>query len=452
MIKLKKNIFDFSVGYAFLKSFVYILMEFFYRKIQKHNIGVIPRNAPVILAINHQNALMDAMAVIHSVNKQTVFVARADIFNEKTLRYLMYIKILPIFRIRDGANKVKLNNMVFDTVVEGLKNNGTLGIMPEGSHGNQRKLRPLKKGIFRIGFEAQEKFRDQPGVKIIPVGLEFSDYYNPRSDLFVNIGKPIELADYYKAYKENGPKTINLVSKELFAGLSDVMIDIQQDDYYETFDFLRKFFRPYLLKEMNKKDSNLFNRFVAEKKIISILNHSLEQDPGELSSLKTLVQEYKDLLHKLDLRDWILKKKHNIFVPGLQFLLFVIFSPLYLYGAINNYLPYIIPVHYTKKVKDPQFISSFRFGLSYFLFPAFYLLQTILVAIFVPFSFAWLIYLVSLPLTGLFSVNYSYYFKRWKLNIRYLWVTYRKNQLLKQAKYKRQEILGKMKKLSSITG
>ena len=38
--------------------------------------------------------------------------------------------------------------------ISSLKNKNGLVILPEGNHGDKRKLRTLKKGISRIAFEA----------------------------------------------------------------------------------------------------------------------------------------------------------------------------------------------------------------------------------------------------------------------------------------------------------
>ena len=82
----KSNIEKFSLGYAILKSFVRVWHNFVhYRRvivIGKENIKSENHN---IFAPNHQNALMDALAVLCTTPGQPIFLARSDIFKKKFL-------------------------------------------------------------------------------------------------------------------------------------------------------------------------------------------------------------------------------------------------------------------------------------------------------------------------------------------------------------------------------
>ena len=124
---------------------------------------------------------------------------------------------MPIFRIRDGIENVKKNDEVFEKTVQVLHNcNNPLGLFAEGNHGDKRRLRPLVKGLFRIAFLAQEHFGDKPGVKIVPVGIDYGHYQHFRTTLFVNMGDPIEVSQFYDDYAENPVTAINRL-KDAFA-------------------------------------------------------------------------------------------------------------------------------------------------------------------------------------------------------------------------------------------
>ncbi len=72
--------------------------------------------------------------------------------------------------------------------------------MPEGNHSRYRRLRTLKKGISRIVFLAEETNNFKLNIKIIPVGIDYSNYINFRSRLFINYGEPINVSDFYDIY------------------------------------------------------------------------------------------------------------------------------------------------------------------------------------------------------------------------------------------------------------
>lgn len=60
---------------------------------------------------NHCNALTDALVLLAKDHKKKVFIARADIFKNPTIaKILRWLRILPIYRIRDGISSVRDNN------------------------------------------------------------------------------------------------------------------------------------------------------------------------------------------------------------------------------------------------------------------------------------------------------------------------------------------------------
>ena len=181
----KENIEKYSKRYALLKSAAgFWHNNVFYRKvivIGQENID--PENH-LIFAPNHQNALMDALAVLFTHRGQPVFLARADIFKRKSIASILYfLKILPVFRIRDGFSSLKGNDEIFNKTIDVLKNKNGLIILPEGDHLGFRRLRQLKKGICRVAFQAEEAEDFKLKIKIIPVGLEFSQYNRYRQVL-----------------------------------------------------------------------------------------------------------------------------------------------------------------------------------------------------------------------------------------------------------------------------
>jgi 1-acyl-sn-glycerol-3-phosphate acyltransferase len=113
---------------------------------------------------------MDALAVLFTHKGQPIFLARADIFKSKFIASLLFfLKILPVYRLRDGFDNVKSNDIIFNKTIDVLRNKNGLVILPEGSHEGVRRLRQLKKGICRIAFQADEATGFNLNIKIIPV-------------------------------------------------------------------------------------------------------------------------------------------------------------------------------------------------------------------------------------------------------------------------------------------
>ena len=183
--------------YEFLLSYITWCFRRAYRKVEYRGLENIPSEGALILSPNHANTLMDAIAVLSIKDKPVVFVARADIFRKKTARqFLNFIKILPINRIRDGVEALKENDAIIDQCVETLVAGVPFCILPEGTHRTQHSLLPLRKGIARIAYETYGRIKDNAPICIVPVGLEYGDYFDYRSTLLITIGKPIILQDF----------------------------------------------------------------------------------------------------------------------------------------------------------------------------------------------------------------------------------------------------------------
>jgi 1-acyl-sn-glycerol-3-phosphate acyltransferase len=418
----KKSIDEWALDYYLLQSYAKLIFRIFYRKICVINRNNIPVNQPVILAPNHQNALMDAMVLVCESGYQVVFLARADIFKGKMLiKFLTFINIMPIFRIRDGYENVKRNDVVFEKTLQILRNRlNPLGMFPEGNHGDRRRLRTLVKGIFRIAFLAQEDFGSNPGVKIVPVGIDYGHYQNFRTTVFVNVGKPIEVSDFYPVFIENPVLAINQLKERYADEITKLMINIQTEEYYDLFMFLRNLYNDDMRKRLGIPGSSLPEKFTADKAMIDMLNLELETNPDNISQMNTLVKEYQEVLKKTGLRDWVIKKeKYSITGLVLTSIIAIILLPVFIFGFMHNYPLYWFAESRVKRIKDPQFHSSFKFVIGMLGLPAWYGIL-ILILIFIPVS-GWikLIYMLLVPVTGLFSFEYFIRGKKLLSKIRY---------------------------------
>ena len=196
----KENIEKYDLFYLLLKKYAdFWHNNIFYRKVIAYGKDHLDFSVPTILAPNHQNALMDALAIICTLERQLVFLARADIFKKKLVARILYrLKILPVYRIRDGFENLKQNDDTFHDTLRVMEHRNGVVILPEGSHDVHRKLRQLKKGICRIAFQTAEASDYKKEINIVPVGIEYSHYWRFRQVLTVVYGHPIHVSEYYR--------------------------------------------------------------------------------------------------------------------------------------------------------------------------------------------------------------------------------------------------------------
>ena len=443
-MSVKRTIDQWSLGYFLLKYlWVRNVFDLYYRKIEVRNSKIIPSGRPVILAANHQNALMDAMALVTQLPYQTVFMTRADIFSKPVIRkILMGLKMLPIYRIRDGKSSLNKNEEIFDETTRILKNHfNPLFLFPEGNHVGYRRLRPLVKGIFRIAFKGQEEYRDKHGVQIIPVGIDYSHYQKFRQTLLINIGQPIEVSEYWKLYEENQATGINALRDRLIGEMRKYMIDIQTEEYYDTYMGLRNFYRPEMYKRLDIRKNGLSDRFDADKVLIAALDKTLNSDPEKIENLGQKFKKYASLRDKHNFRDWVFRKeKYSNVINFLPVIGCFLLSPLFILGLFNNWPHYFFPVLVAKKIKDPQFKSTAAWGASMVIQAIYYVILTVLAIVIVPYWWIIILYIVSLPLTGIVALGIRNLFVKTMARMRFTF-NKRSSSEIKEAVQLRAEIL-----------
>jgi 1-acyl-sn-glycerol-3-phosphate acyltransferase len=434
----RETIDKWSFGYWLLQVFIVRrIFNFYFSKFRVNASNKIPKGEAVILAPNHQNALLDALAFVSGLRKQTVFLARADVFKSNFLiKVLTYIKILPVYRIRDGRSELQKNDEIFDATCRVLHNKiNPLCLFPEGNHGDKRQLRPLVKGIFRIAFKAQEKYKNERGVKIVPVGIDYSDYYKFRKNLFVNFGDPIEVKDFWNDYEENPPVAINKLRDHLAEEMKKVMIHIETKEYYNLYMGLRKIYNRKLCKKLGLNFRDQLNQYKADKILIEILDQCLENESNMIAEVNTVFEKYQKLKKDLNYRDWVPRKKHYSIIGNLLFVgLSLITLPLVVLGLFNNWPHFFIPLRITKGIRDKQFHSTAKWGLGAVLMMFYYLLLSILALIFLPFWWLKILYILVLPSSGIYALNYrKFIIKSW-IRVRYSFEMMNKNSNTRKLK------------------
>jgi hypothetical protein len=351
---------------------------------------------------------MDALAVLFTHKGQPIFLARADIFKKKTIASVLYfLKILPVYRIRDGFSSVKGNDEIFAKTIDVLKNKNGLVILPEGDHAGFRRLRQLKKGICRVAFQSDEATDFSLKIKIIPVGLEFSNYSRFRQVLTVAYGKPIEISEFFDLYKVRPERALNELRSRLSDEMKGIMVHIESEEEYEAIDELRSMINGRF------SDDIRFPKLFRDRILVNKVNQLKSSDPSLYERICSLSIKVKEKAKELNTDYRLLeKKKHPIgwLIAGMVGI--VLTFPLFIYGNIFNLTFLEIPNLQIRKIKDPQFHSSIRYGISLAL--AFVFLPAYLILSLFIFSSWWLglIIFLTLPLSGLFAWNYYLQFRR----------------------------------------
>jgi 1-acyl-sn-glycerol-3-phosphate acyltransferase len=408
---------NYSPGYDVLKVHARLLHRFIHRNITVKGLENIPENTPVIFAPNHENALMDAMAVLLAAPLQPTWLARADIFGNPIVNKILYfLKISPVYRIRDGKDSLAKNDEVFDLSIRVLKNKKSLALFPEAMHNFKRQTIAHKKAVPRIAFMAEESEDFSLGIQIIPVGLYYSHYYNFNRELIVTFGKPIAVADFKEQYLENKNAAMMALRAEIHEQLVPLTLNIESKLHYDEYETLIE-----LSNNNSKRFKNSVSKFEAEQMTVAKIESWENENLDEAADLLEIAKKYKHSIDKLKVSDKVVSQKPGSFMVILMGLLSILSLPLFLYGWINYFISFWLPsLIVRKKMRNVSFWATFEFVLWIILVPIFTLLQTALVWIFSKEWWIALTYLITLPLFGKLSMYLRDFYKNTLHSFRFL--------------------------------
>ncbi|MGB2502489.1 MAG: lysophospholipid acyltransferase family protein [Flavobacteriaceae bacterium] len=187
--------------------------HFYFKRFKVYGLDNIPKSGGVIFSPNHQGAFLDPLIVGTTCGFEVTSLTRSDVFGGTFQWFLDALKMLPVYRIRDGFGSLKKNQQTFNQCYELLANGKKMMMFSEGGHHNEYYLQRLSKGSSRLALEAQEKSKNSK-IYLVPVGINYSHHQLPWQEVHVVYGKPIKVSEFLKSY-HNNIKTVNLLRDTL---------------------------------------------------------------------------------------------------------------------------------------------------------------------------------------------------------------------------------------------
>lgn len=389
--------------YQILKGIVKIALWIYYPHTRIVNREHLRFKGPAILVSNHQNTLMDPLNAAAYVREQVFFLANTGLFQSKFSNWFFNTFFcIPIERPEE-ANGKPTNEQNFARVNAHLERGGTLYIAPEGTSWMKRHLHRLKTGTVRIAFSAERKNDYQLDLKIVPVGLNYSDHTKFRSSVFIIADEPLYVRDWREDYEKDPVETVKRVTTELQERIRDLMIDTADED--EDL-FLQR------LEEMlqNSKPLDPEKHFHRTRKLLANLRIWQNTERETYDAFYEHVVAYFRNLQANKVNDHAVAHTPDRGL-AVKFVGLMLGFPLFLYGFVNNFLPAFIPAAAMRILQSKYnlyigYTSTVKFSVGVFTFPIFYWLQSELVQALFSTPISWW-YLLSLPITGWFALQYQ---------------------------------------------
>lgn len=197
-----------KIFYAFIRFSLSNYNFFYFRNFKVIGKENIPTNGAVLFSPNHQNAFLDPLLVGTTAGRSIYSLTRSDVFGGPLQWFLDAMQTIPVYRIRDGYDKLKNNQEVFERCYSLLNKKHNMMMFSEGKHHDQYYLLRLSKGSSRLAIEAQLRSPQHP-IYIQPVGINYGNHLHARHDCTVVYGKAINVQDYLSTYQDHPARGLN---------------------------------------------------------------------------------------------------------------------------------------------------------------------------------------------------------------------------------------------------
>lgn len=188
--------------YKVVKIIIGTIFRLIYR-IEVHGRENIIKDGRLVLCSNHINNL-DPIILSIVFPRQVCWMAKKQIFENKLLAYLLNkIGTFPVDREESDLSAIKNSLRV-------LKNEGVLGIFPEGTRVKEINVENAKPGVALISIKAQ--------APVLPVYIEGN--FKPFNKIKVYFGEYIDFSNSYG--KRLTTEDYRLFSKDILQSIYSI--------------------------------------------------------------------------------------------------------------------------------------------------------------------------------------------------------------------------------------
>jgi glycerol-3-phosphate O-acyltransferase / dihydroxyacetone phosphate acyltransferase len=318
--------------YSIAKVIMWTTLHFYFRRIVFQHRRSIPDGEPVILIANHAASFLDAMLLGVLMNRPVHFFARSDIFRKPLAnRMLRKFRMIPIYNIEHGKSDLVRNEETFAEGEAVLNNRELLLIFPEGISRIERIMLPLKKGTARVALQTEAKRDFQLGLKVIPVGINYSRHCF-RADVLISAGAPTLVSDYASVYRENPAKAITRLTRELEEKFSHTIFFVRQSERTTLIDRLLELYRADAFKPLDVLRGTPVLEL--EKRVCDTIS---EMSDAEFEQISGDLDRYDAMLAAHGFADASVNGRYRLAI--LHVLALIVTFPLFLLSSMLNAVP-----------------------------------------------------------------------------------------------------------------
>lgn len=373
----------------------------------------IPTKRPLLVVANHPSTFMDPIVMAVAMKRKVHFIAKGSAFKSRFAKWILpKFNMIPIYRKDFEPGEMHKNEETFEKVYEILEQGGAVIIFPEGISITDRILKRLKTGAMRMALNVEARNDFKLGVQILPLGLNFSNPHQFRSKVEIRIGEAIDVKKYQKSFEKDSMKTVHQLRDEVRFSIEKLIFCVDTPTIDQLIARVETIYIRNFLEVTNRQKLELHEELEISELVRERVNYFIVNDPKRVEQLAEMLENHALLLRTLNLDgetvDIVGSEKSKFTFSDFCFYLCGL--PLFIFGFINNYIPYQLPGIFNKKINArPDFKGAILLCTGTFIFLMFYTIQTILVYKLSENIYISLAYLLALPISGLMA--YSYYLR-----------------------------------------
>ena len=298
-----------------------------------------------IFVSNHPSAFLDPLLVANEQISVIHFMTRSDVFKAWLQPITWAAHMVPIYRTeQDGSDSREKNKEVFRGVQKILKKKRSLIMFGEGYTDDVfiRRLKPLKKGPARIGFGTMDASDWELNIKIIPVGVNYTNPGVFRSDVLTSYGKEIYLKDYKELYSENPNKAVTQLIRDLDVAMKENLTHIEDKSLADFFEHILILNRKGMNWVNYEKNDSLEKRFRYTQNAAKNINENYNEESSNWTELKDRLKDYVNRASSKGLEPVNIHRIKNgkSGISPLRYLFLLLGLPFAVVGAIHCFIPF----------------------------------------------------------------------------------------------------------------
>lgn len=429
--------------YKFLQSIIRLGLRLYYAEIKVLHHEYLQHDGPKIIIANHPNTLIDAWLIGTQLGEPAYFIAKGVFFDsEFKKKFLRSLNMIPINRAGE-ARTVGVSNMdTFEECYRLLNEGKTVVIFPEGNSTMELKLRELKSGTARIALEAENRVDGKLNLKVIPVGLLYTQGEKFRSKILIQAGQGMRVNMFLSEYVDNPSLASKKLTQKFRSMLEKVLVTTQDGEQEQLILRLEK----SLKSKYRDKTYDVTEDLQFTKKIRDRIELLQLVEPWKINAIQRQLVEVEWKLGQMEIKSDFLDRRFRsrMFLRQLlfSFIGLMVGFPIFIYGFVHNFTPYYLTdLLVPKMTKDKEYFAPLGILLGLVLYPMTYIGFLFLGHHF--FDLNWwqlMIYFVTMPLSGMLAHGLARYTTHVSEKIKYMFMMFNNKDAVVELKKKRDEL------------